>query len=120
MEEEKQQGIKERVMDKIHAQRVIKITFPINVYEKLDSFAKENTNDCYWLAVKQLLDFYEESKEADSRILMLMQRDDDLLVEINRLAKDVEELKGEKNKPREVKHFGTKLEKDVKKDEKQT
>ena len=103
------ESFKEQVHKQINMQRRIPITFPIKVADRLDQFAKDNCNDCYWLAVKQLLDFFEENKGKDFTTKLLMDKDSRLDERIESLEVKVEELDDkieQKTEKEEVKSFG--------------
>ena len=60
----------EKVIEQI-SQRPVKIMFPADVFQEFSDYAKKETADCYWLAIKQLLDHYKstQGKEVAYRLL---------------------------------------------------
>lgn len=70
--------------------KVIQITFPVTVFEKLDDFSKVHTNHCYWLAIEKAIDFYMEEKTGDLKYIMLYNEIQRLGYEIDKLKKDNE------------------------------
>ena len=68
----------DRIKDKIGYQKQVTITFPIKVFDKLSTFATENSCDCFWLAIDKALDKYFELKDKDLTTIMLMDRDEQL------------------------------------------
>jgi len=110
MEEENEKRFKDVVLERITngTARRIPITFPKEVFEVFDEFSKSKANHCYWLAVKLLLDEYKKQEAIDAKTLMLIERDNQLAAEINKINVELEDLK-ESLKPKEKndkKHFG--------------
>lgn len=96
---DKAENFRESVLNNV-SKKKIPITFPEEVYTNFTSFAKKNSADCYWLAIKQLLDFHKEQTEGDVKTLLLMQQ-------INDLWKEVEELKLKRDQSPEPKKYKT-------------
>lgn len=94
----------ETIKDQISGQpkRKILVTFPIDVFDSFDLYAKENTADCYWLAIKQLLDFYKSQTEADIKSVLLLDYIKQLESKVDDLNQRLEKLE----KPT-VKNFQT-------------
>lgn len=100
---EKAEKFREGVLSSIALgpeKRKITITFPENVCNDFTTFAKTNSADCYWLAIKQLLDFHREQTENDIKTMLIMQK-------INELQSELDELKTQKQpEPKKYKTFG--------------
>jgi len=100
----------DKVKNKINYQKVVNIKFPFKVYEKFKNFSVEHSSDCYWLAFEKLLDNYERDKFLEPKIIMLMQRDEDLKKVIQILESRIiklENLEKESKSNKSVrKHFG--------------
>lgn len=65
--------------------RTVPITFPEIVFNEFSDFAKENSANCYWLAIKHLLDFYKKQIEEDIKLKLIMSQ-------INGLQEQIDEL----------------------------
>ena len=103
MEEEKR--FSEKILDNIQRETArIPITFPKTVYDRFSEFAKRESNDCYWLAVKQLLDFHEEQTEGDFRTAVVLEAIKDVKNDISELDDRVTTL--EKPKVKDFQTFG--------------
>lgn len=87
-------SFKEKVEEAIKEplKKRIPITFPEDVFISFDKFAKENTADCYWLAIKQLIDFWKEQHEGDLRTIMVLKIVEELREQVEELDKKVTEL----------------------------
>lgn len=62
--------LSERIKKETNYTREIKIKFPIEVYDEFSLYAKEHTGDCFWLAIKNLL----EDKKLSDKYDLLEQR----------------------------------------------
>jgi len=110
--EEKKQRFGEYINDKINSQRSVTITFPIKTFDNLADYAKKNTNDCYWMAIQELLTKDDITTSIDIKTMIMMDRDkvlDDkinsLKAEINSLYILVNDIISEKNNPQQKRKF---------------
>lgn len=99
-------SFKDAVQEKIGYQKQVIITFPIKVFNRLNDYAKDNTNHCYWLAIERLLDKVEELSVKDLNTIMLMERDDILRKDITKLHLRIDELEKQKEQEPNKRHFG--------------
>jgi len=97
----------DEIKDKINYQKKVLISFPYKVFEKLDKFAKDECNDCYWLVFEKLFTDYEKNKLKDPSTIMLMSRDEDLRNMIISLDSRLGELETPKEQIKKTKkRFG--------------
>ena len=101
MEDEK--SFKEKVEEMTNMQKKVPITFPVRVLRKLDDFSREHCSNCYWLAVEKLLEFWEQERGKDTKIDMLVDRDntnfkllDDKISKLDKRMNDLEDKKVKK------------------------
>jgi len=87
MVEEKTYG--EKIRENISKTRMVTISFPINVLERFQGFAKENANDCYWLAIQYLLDKSDIGVQLDAKTILLMTSDEHLQEQLNRQQEQI-------------------------------
>lgn len=94
--EEKRFG--EKIMETISgpSRKRVPITFPEPVLNEFMDYAKNNSADCYWLAIQQLLHFYREQTEGDLKTLLVMDQ-------IKKLETRIDELELKLVKPVETK-----------------
>lgn len=106
----------ERITDSISGppKKRVTITFPEEVFSDLDKYSKEFSADCYWLAIKQLLDFFHEQKDGDIKSLMIMQAVSETKGRIEDLDERVCKL--EHPQPENKQSFGRKKEKECEKE----
>lgn len=106
--EEKRFG--ERITDEISGppKKRVTITFPEEVFANFDKYAKDNSADCYWLAIKQLIDFYIEQKEGDLKTVMIMQTIQELKTDIEAIQDKLHKIENQKEENFQT--FGTKEE----------
>jgi len=102
---EKSNSLKDEVQNTITQKKVL-ITFPKDVFENLSNYSKDNSADCYWLAIKQLLDFHKSQNELDLRMMMLLERGDQLKEEIAERRNELNALKSKPREPKVIKGFG--------------
>ena len=79
----------EQIKEKITKTRMVSFSFPINVLERFQIFAKENANDCYWLAIQYLLDKSDIGIQLDAKTVLLMNSDENLQEQINRQGEQI-------------------------------
>lgn len=48
------------------------ITFPVNLFEEFNKYAEETSGDCYWLAIKELLEYKRKGEEVNSELALLL------------------------------------------------
>lgn len=73
----------EQTIRKPYKPNAVLITFSnAAVKEEFTDFAKAETGDCYWLAIKQLLDFYKDQTAGDAKTIMLLKMIEDLRSEV--------------------------------------
>ena len=94
MEEEQPKRLKDAVMNKISigASKRIPITFPKEVFLEFDEFSKSQANHCYWLAIKNLLAEVKRQEVMDAKTLMLIERDNQIISDIERINKRIDEI----------------------------
>ena len=77
----------------------VKIKFPSKLFDRFDSFAKIEADDCYWLAIDKLLNAYENKEEVNVRLEGIEKR---ILMIEESVSQPQIETKTESKK----KHFG--------------
>lgn len=76
------------------------VTFPIDIFEEFDNYAKEMTGHCYWLAIKELLNDKKKNDELNSQLSTV-------LIVIENINERVRLLERNTDKDtKEIKHFG--------------
>ena len=77
---EEMKSFPDKVIDQISGpiKRKIPITFPEPVFLEFAKLARDEAADCYWLAIKQLIDFKRDQIEGDLKTIMVMQQIQDL------------------------------------------
>jgi hypothetical protein len=108
---------REKVMSAVGSRvpnRVIPISFPPKTFKRFNAWALDNASNCYWLAIDKLIDSYESKLDYKTDVRLLSDRDDFLLMEVERLSAELDALKNDGSKPREKRTFGTKVNEDVK------
>jgi len=95
-----------KIEEQINMQKQVTITFPLNAFKEFSDFAKEETNDCYWLAIKFLLDNHKRRKTGDSVYNALKDKIDILESRIHNLREDFEEFTQEEPEPKHKKKKG--------------
>ncbi|MDP2692267.1 MAG: hypothetical protein Q8O88_01345 [bacterium] len=108
----KEQRFRDAVLESIQGPPKfrIPITFPEQVLKEFAAYAKENSADCYWLAIKQLLDFKREQLEGDLKSVILMQQIQDLREILDEVDIRLSKLE-QPRQAKERKTFGQKEEK---------
>lgn len=96
--------IKEEI-SKVPPKKVIfkNITFPIDLFDEFDKYAEDTSGHCYWLAIKELMEFKKKETEVNSQVALLLkviESMDERIVEL--------ELDKLTDKPNEFKTFGGK------------
>ena len=88
----------EKIIDSISgpSQKRVTITFPQEVFDIFGGYAKENSADCYWLAIKQLIDFYISQKEGDLKTAMIMQTITEMKADIENIYEEIHKVKNSK------------------------
>lgn len=93
----------------------VTITFPEEVFNVLDKYSKEYSADCYWLSIKQLLDFFVEQKDGDLKSVMIMQHISEMKGKVEEMDERIYNLEHPKDEKKSFQTFGKN---EVKKDEK--
>ena len=101
----------EKILEQIQGspKHRVPITFPDHVLKEFSEYAKTNAADCYWLAIKQLLDFKREQTEGDLKSVILLQQIQDIRETLD--VFDARLLTIEKPEMKKFQTFGTPEEK---------
>ncbi len=85
----------EKVRDALEKEpsREIKISFPKKVYKEFSEYAKDNSGDCYWLAIKELMESKKNKVDITNQVSLLKDRDDMIAMELKRLRDELEQFK---------------------------
>ena len=54
-----EKSLKDKIEESTNMQRRVLISFPIKIFRDFDLFCKENTADCYWLGIENLLTLFK-------------------------------------------------------------
>jgi len=100
-----------KVMDAVStkngSQREIIITFPTPVFRRFSEWAFNNSANCYWLAIEELLNNYENKIDVGTQVRMLVDRDDMIAMRIKEIENKLDALLTVKESP-ERRGFGKK------------
>ena len=95
----------EKVVDSI-SQRFVKISFPNDVYKEFSEYARTESADCYWLAIKQLLASYKEHQYKDAVTKLLDEKIDAVAFDIADLRDELEKKSVVVQKEEKKRTFG--------------
>jgi len=110
MENEKK-TLRDKINEEIRKPRdsnttIREIVFPKPLLAEFSAYAKEFTADCWWLAIKDLLEFKKKSEVVNAELSLVLR----VIENINERLETIEEKVTEK-KPKSFTHFGGKEEK---------
>jgi len=91
--------------------KTITVSFPSDVYNEFKHFAKESAGDCYWLAIKDLLNQSKYYSFLSETTQVLIQNNNMLMSKILEMDERLGKLEVQGVAKPSIKHFGKSEEK---------